>query len=387
MRANSNLKGLYEAAVRDRAEDRFYDDLRESLEKKEVSWRDFSIRQLFEDFVDDGASLISNWFHNPGDPVRITESGVSSTTFLNISGQLLVNRVMEAYNGPEFISDQLVETISTKLPRGEKIPGMSQIGNEAEAVGEGKPYPLVGFGEDWIETPETVKRGMICPITREAVVGDLTGLIMQRAGDVGEWIRYNKEVRCLQAALGITSLYNRRSRGVVQSYDDNNGNHDFDNLAATNALVDWTDIENALLLFDSMVDPSTGTPIRVLGGTLQIVVPTALLFTARRVINSTLIRFGDGAANTTQTEGPNPVSGIEIVSSQLVKSVTSSATTWFLGRFKKAFAYMEISPIQVTQAPANNEAEFTQDIVARFKVSEWGAAACLDPRYVVKSTA
>ena len=82
--------------------------------------------------------------------------------------------------------------------------------------------------------------------------------------------------------------------------------------------------------------------------------------------------------------------------STAISSVTSgpSATQtaaaakkwWFFGDFSRAFAYMENWPITVTQAPSNSEAEFTQDIVLRFKASERGAAAVLDPRCVVKST-
>jgi hypothetical protein len=40
----------------------------------------------------------------------------------------------------------------------------------------------------------------------------------------------------------------------------------------------------------------------------------------------------------------------------------------------------------VVQAPANNEAEFTQDIVMRFKASERGVCAVMNPRFVVQST-
>ena len=40
----------------------------------------------------------------------------------------------------------------------------------------------------------------------------------------------------------------------------------------------------------------------------------------------------------------------------------------------------------MVQAPTNSEAEFSQDIVLRFKASERGAAAVINPRYVVKST-
>ncbi len=47
---------------------------------------------------------------------------------------------------------------------------------------------------------------------------------------------------------------------------------------------------------------------------------------------------------------------------------------------------MENWPITVTQAPVGSEADFTNDIVLRFKASERGAAAVLNPRYVVKCT-
>ena len=47
---------------------------------------------------------------------------------------------------------------------------------------------------------------------------------------------------------------------------------------------------------------------------------------------------------------------------------------------------MEVSPITTAQAPVNNEMEFSNDIVARFKVSEWGVPAVFEPRKVVKNT-
>ena len=50
----------------------------------------------------------------------------------------------------------------------------------------------------------------------------------------------------------------------------------------------------------------------------------------------------------------------------------------------RAFRYVENWPMTVVQAPQNSEAEFNQDIVARFKASERGVAAVFDPRYMVK---
>ena len=45
---------------------------------------------------------------------------------------------------------------------------------------------------------------------------------------------------------------------------------------------------------------------------------------------------------------------------------------------------MENWPITVTQSAPGSEAEFSNDVVVRFKASERGAAAVLNPRYVVK---
>lgn len=390
-----NLRRSFLAGERDQKagkENKFWGNLQESLEKKHLRPEEFSIAELFEEFVPDGRELRNSF--NPrygGSNVALLEGAggggaVNTGAFANITGQIVYSRIMDSYNAPGFIGDQLVETISTNFD-GEKIPGIGQIGDEAEAIGEGNPYPLAGFSEEWIETPQTIKRGFIVGVTKEAVFFDRTGLILQRAGDVANWVRVNKEKRILDLVLGITTTYRRNGGTAQPTYGDT----PFDNLCATNALVDWTDVENSLLLFDALADPNTGEPITIMPDTL--VVPTALLMTARRILNASQIMFGPGgataAAGSTVAVSGNPLAGMpfNIVSSQYVSLRASSSTTWWIGQFKKGFKYMENWPIAVQKAPANNEAEFTQDIVARWKVSERGAAAVFDPRYAVKNTA
>lgn len=387
MRGRFNVIGLWEAAKGNPDNERkFHAELSEAIDSGEVKSSEFSFRELFEGLVDEGRSIVSQWSNNPESRMSLLEAGVQTANFSNITGQLMVNEVMAGYNDVSFIGDQLCRTMTTRLARGEKVIGLGGVGSGAvEVVGEGQPYPFAGFGEDWVQTPETAKRGTIVQITREAIVADLTGQLLDRARGVGYACGYDREVRILDAALGITSTWNRKNVGVTATYDDNTGNHDFDNLQATNALVDWTDIENAELLFDAMVDPNTGDVISVIPNT--VVVPTALKYTAMRIVNATEIKFGDGASNTSQTTfSTNPVSGYSVVSSPLVKNRTTSASTWFLGDFKKAFRYMEVSPMQVVEAPTNATEEFHRDIVNQYKVSEWGVAACVEPRYVVKCT-
>ena len=377
---------LYEAAKRDRTPDRFFEEIGEALQKKEIRPTDFSIRQLFETFVDDGREAVDSW--NPrhgGKGVMLRESGVETSAFSNITGQIVYTVMMEWFDNPEFIGSRLTENVPTVLS-GEKIAGVSLLGDQVESIGENQPYPRAGVSEDWIETPETTKRGVIVPVTKEAIFFDRTGQVLQHASQVSESMAINKEKRILDAVLGITSLYNRKGRGVVATYGDNSGSHDWDNLQASNALVDWTDIENAELLFDAMTDPNTGEPIMVMPK--QIIVPSALKHTARRILNATEIRFGDGASSTTQTVSANPVAGsLEIISTAYVKARTSSDSTWFIGDFARGFKYMENWPATVVEAPPNSAEEFDRDVAAQFKISERGTPAVTEPRYAVKCTA
>lgn len=377
---------LLEAARRDKKESRYFEDLEEALNKRQIKPNDFSIRDVFLHMVDDGHEIVESW--NPmqrggrgGHGVQLLEAGVDTSAFQNIMGQIVYSKVMEAWNNPILIGDKLVDTIQTSF-NGEKIPGVTQLGDGAEVVSEGDPYPMLGISEEWIDTPQTTKRGFIVPVTKEAVFFDRTGLVLKRAGDTTNWLAINKEKRIIDAVCGIVDLYRRNGAAAVATYSDTLHG---DNIAASNTLVDWTDIENVLLLFDALTDPNTAEPILTNPNTL--IVPSALIMTAKRVLQSTELRFGDGASNTTQQIFANPVAGMfQILSNQYVKARTSSASTYFLGEPKKAFAYMQNWPITSVQAPPSSELEFTNDIVSRFKVSERGAVAVLEPRHMVKGT-
>lgn len=382
-----------EAARRARKEEQYWDELREAITTGAYRPSDFSLNQLFCHFVEDGHEIVSSW--NPrhasgpaGKGVQLLEAGVDTSNFANITGQIVFSSVMDAWNLPAFIADQCCTTVPTGFS-GEKIPGMGQIGDEAEIVNESEPYPMVGFSEEWVETPATTKRGFIVPVTKEAVFFDRTGILTQRASDVTTWLRVSKEKRVLDTVLGITTSYKRNGVAGIATYGDSSGTHDWDNLAASNALVDWTDIENAELLFDGMTDPSTGEPLIVMPDTL--IVPSALKWQADRILSAVEIRYGDGASNTTQTIGGNPLTrnrgNLRVLSNAFVKARTSSASTWFYGQPAKAFYYMENWPIQSLTAPPNSEMEFQNDIIGRWKVTERGAPAVIRPHLMVKSTA
>jgi hypothetical protein len=393
MKRELQLRRLFEAAQRDGAVERFEADFGEALAKKEIRMGEFSIRRLFENFVPDGRQIVD--LYNPGHggsmaELKETSNVVASSQFAKISGQLLYNAVMQGYEQEQFVVSSLIPSISTQF-NGERIPGIGGLGDAGLTVDEGMPYPRAGVAQTYIDTPATTKRGVIVEVTKEAIFFDRTGLLERRCSAVGEAIGIGKEKRAINCLIDENSTDHRyRWRDVtIATYGDNSGSHSWDNLAASNALVDWTDIDAAEQLFSEILDPETGEPILI--SPSHVFVTRQLLYTAKRVINATDIAVQTPGfattGNPTETRVANPVENYTIVSTAQLARQMATDTTWYLGDPRKAFAYMENWPLTVVQAPANSEAEFTSDVVMRFKASERGAYATMDPRYMVKCTA
>ena len=365
--------------------------LSEALQQHNLKPEDFSIRDLAEGLVPEGHQWVRTMDPRSIGGVNLLEAGegVDVTAFLNITGQVIYSKIMEAYTQAAFVVSKLVDTVPTRLD-GEKIPGIGRIKDEITEVHPGMPYPHVGFGEDYIETPSTTKRGLIVPVTREAIFFDRTNLVLSRAAEVGEILGLNKEKRLLDLVIGATNNYKWKGTDYSTYYASGDGGP-WVNVIDDNELVDWTDVDAAEQLFADILDPNTAEPVLVQATT--VLVMPAYRHAAHRVFNAAEITYtGDGAA--TATTAANPLGNYTVAESRLAyrrivasgEAAADAKKWWFLGDFRKAFAYMENWPITVTQSPTGSEADFNQDIVVRFKASERGAAAVVNPRYVVKST-
>ena len=348
---------------------------------------DFSIRDLAEGLVEDGREWVASM--NPayaGSSVMESQSAVDSTAFSNITGQLLINEIMDAYESPAFSVSALFRVLSSRLS-GERIPGIGKVGDQTETVAEGMDFPHVGFGEDYIDTPVTTKRGLIVPVTKEAIFFDRTGLILERAREVGESLAINKEKRCVDVMIGATN--NHKWKGT--DYNTYQATTPWVNLlaGAANDLVDWTDVDAVEQLFALMTDPNTGEPIAI--NVNSIVATPARRHALNRILNATEVRH-IGPTSENETLARNPISGYSPLTSQYLYSrlvasglnADQAKATWFMGDPSRAFRYVENWPMTVVQAPQNSEAEFNQDIVARFKASERGVAVSWNPRFMVK---
>lgn len=346
----------------------------------------FSLRDLYVTTVKDGYESLMSM--NPAYGDSFATEAVDSSFFSNITGQIIYSRINQGYMSEDFVFSNLIPNIPTPFLDGEKIPGMSGIGDDVETVGEGQDYPELGFSDSYTETPRTTKRGGIVSVTREAIFADRTGLILRRASELGNFLGLNKEKRLIDIAIGATNTYTRNGTASDTYQTASPWIND-----QSNALTDWEELEASWLLMREMTDPDTGEHIALNGS--DIVVAPAKAATLARILSATQIRDTRG---TVETLSGNPVGGFlgnvragnsqlfaTRVETQLSVSAANSKLYWIHGDFAKAFGYMEAFAMQTSQQGATSEQSFSRDIVARYKASERGAAAVLEPRAVVRN--
>ncbi len=381
------LKRMYEM----NGPEKTVEHLQEALRKGDLKPEDFSIRELAEATL--SPERVRHMDPRQGGACLLEAGdGVDATAFSNITGQVVQSKILEAYEQEAFVVSRLVDTIPTRLD-GEKIPGIGRISDEVAEVRPGMSYPNLGFAEDYIETPQTTKRGFIVPVTKEAVFFDRTHLILQRAAEVGEVLGLNKEKRLIDLLIGVTNNY--KWKGAAYNTYSNTGTGSAPDgkwvNQMTEELIDWTDVDAAEQLFADIPDPNTNEPVLIQATT--VLVTPAYRHAAHRIFNAAEIHYAP-TGNMTTTVAANPLGNYTVVESRLAYrrimasgyDAADAKKWWFIGDFRKAFAYMENWPITVTQSPMNSEADFNQDILVRFKASERGAAAVINPRYIVRST-
>ena len=393
------------AIKRDYAENR--DDcvqrFREALDNGQIDKNSLSIRDLFVGLVEDGEEIIRMM-----DPrsskggISLTEAGnaVDTSAFANINGQIMYSTVLEKYQLETEIVNEVCETVPTRFS-GERIPGIGAIGDESQKIQEGQEYPIAGVNEQYIETPQTVKVGTIIPVTKEAIFFDRTNILLEMCAEVGRYVGIQQLQAVLGTVMGLTinginyNTYNRN--GTQYNTYLTSGAYINDQTGGTaNALVDWTSVQTAEITLSKITDPNTGLPITVQPSVM--LVPPALKYTAKRILTATEVRTTyPGYTSTANPAAPGNVQEISAnplendykpVSSRWVyyyqNLASATANTWYLIS-KKSFAWMENWPVTVVQAPTNSEAEFTQDIVMRYKASFRGNAAVREPRFSIRN--
>lgn len=323
---------------------------------------------------------------------------VTLSAFRLISQTVMNAMVMEQFASPELIFSRIIPTRQSNT-QFEQVRGVSRMGSVVAVVNEGQKYPVVGLSETWQNYCVMQKRGFIIQFTKEVLFFDKTGDVQRAAKEGGREQAEDLELRAIDciidentgaksAALG-GHRYHYENNSIA-TYGNSSGTHDWDNLAATNALVDWTDVENANLLFKALTDPKTGQVINV-GPAKHLVCGSSLEMTAQRIRNATEIEVATPGwattGNPTATKVANPFANkFEVLTNGFVDSRTATDTGWYYGDLTKAFALIEAWAPAMSFLGAGTQLEFEQDIVEQYKWNSLNNYTTIEPRSMVKAT-
>ena len=373
-------------------------DLTEGFRAGHIRPNEFSLRDLACHLIEAAGGPIG-WdglraLEARSDSMRLLEAtgAISTSAFRLVSQRMVDAAVMEGARLPDTVLSQVLPVVEGRKRRSE-FPSPTiplEQGKNARDVQEAQEYPVLGIYGERVKNLPTRKKGFQLPITREAILEDDTGSLLQAARDAGAAIaRMKEDLICDMVAGLIPDCVIEQRVGdtgdVVSNLFLTSGRWINSHV---NALVDWTDLDDAVNLLIANTIPGTGGPAVLLQR--HLLVPEQRRTLAYRILNAIETRSGSG--NNTVVAG-NPYSGQggtpgvtllvspHLYSRQIAAGVnqTNATGTWYFGDLTQAWRYYQLWPIEVSeeQSPAQR---YTHDIWVRYSVSECGVPVCVQPR-------
>lgn len=310
------------------------------------------------------------------------------SAYLGTITGLLEAKILEAYQKPEYIADQLVQVIPTKL-RQDKLIGTGRIGDKRSRMTPGEAHPRVQFQERYVTTPETQYDGLAIDVTTHAVFFDQTNQVLERAETVGDELALGKEFECIDAVLGVTNAYNYN--GTAYNTYMTSGNWINDQQCN---LVDWTDLDLCRQLFSRMTDQETGNRITIVPDT--ILVSPAKFETANQIIQATTYQQRTNSSAEVREGRNREQARYTVLSSPYVDqrctdadglnlSQANANEYWWMMQRAKAFAYMENWGITTRRASPSDYTMLDHNLVLSVFANMMGVVTGREPRYVIRN--
>ncbi len=352
---------------------RFAEQVSRLAVKGELKADNVSFKELFETLVNYDNSLDINTTSSQ----RMAEA-IASTSFPVVTKQLLHPKVLDAYNLAMGDVGQLVTEIPVARDE-EKLPGFTDP-ESLQRVGQAMPYEESVLDEKYVLL-KSFKFGRIISLTREMILFDQTGQILERARRIGGMAGYHRAQYIVEKACSLACnatgeaankslFWNGTSRTM---YADTHASWDVvanDNLTTTALSHDG--LKAALILLRKQKNQQ-GQFISV--NPRFLLIPPDLEETARQLILSD--RQFDVADNAI-----NPFKGqFQII----VSSFLSDVSDWYLGDFPRQTYWGWVWNIETSEQTSTSEKAFENDIVSRYKVGYYGGANTVDYKFVAKS--
>jgi hypothetical protein len=306
---------------------------------------------------------------------------------------LLEIEVMKGWEFPDFIMDDIMPERGTRMFDGRKVIGAGEIGDQAEPRYPGNPTRRAGFSERWIVQPRTVELALSCEVLQETVYLDLTGEVLERANNVGYWVHRRKEMLCIDHFLAIINnyIYN----GVAYNTYIQAGY--FNNVLPSNELFFWEQVQAAEILFRDMIDPATGSRVKITPDSIYI--NQDKLYTAQAIVGATELEYRSPPGSTTISQDVrkfgNVLRNYKLYTSPLVYQRMTDATglnlaasvagaRWYIWDSRNPpFHFCSNWPLRIQQAAPNQVDLIDRGIVLFVKADLRGIPMTYEPRRIV----
>lgn len=376
MLREGQINQLFEAHLADAGNDiqeaqkRVGDQIGRLIDKGELKPTELSFKALFESLCNKDRDVDVN------DSSRVVEA-MTASAFPYITSKAISKVLIDSYDYA--LGD--VSSLVTEVPSNraaEDIPGLT-AGDNLDLVGESAPYHEVTIKEKRCRITN-FKFGKIIALTKEMMLFDQTGRVLEQAKRIGEkggLHRHSIVVKkCASLACSETGeaadtslVYDGTARALYANDHSAWDTQTNDNISTT--AFGFTGVDELLQLLLAQKD-DRGDAIVVTAK--QLLVPVQLQTKALQLVGS---EWEYGTAN----RNINPYKGKYQV---IATPILTSAGVYYLGDFARQMRWQWVwEPITDTLM-ATSESAFTNDILQQFKFSYMGGCGALDHRFAAK---
>ncbi len=425
--------------------------------KAQVGADEFSVRELTEEFC--GREFVSELHSGPLSDSR-REALVSSRTpqaralFEDVAGVdpsaqqdinawtatvagLVEVKLLEGYNSPEFITDQLL-TVMPRRQNGGKLIAIPYVHpNVMKVVRPGVEFPDAGLTQLYVWARPNMTCGAKIGLDREAVVYDLSGELMGSAESVGKSLKWAQEYVRFGGIYGLKAIPpgtvdqtltdqiadSFRMGGSTVIGPDSTANptyqltavtsnanyYNYVNQLAAGTIVDWTSLRSYRNLLNLMRDPANNLPFDT--EIRDILVDPYYAADLQYLLHQSQVWRATGAAQAAPYQAsatttapftsvtPGAPEGVNlfgwsphwsnIAHQVLLDSGISEANSQkyaIVGDPKKAFVWQQAWDMRVDQANPTDADMLSRNIVNLW-VAQWSGQFCVrEPRFCVRGT-
>ena len=319
---------------------------------------------------------------------------ITASAFPMLTGTLGIAFLNEKYNDIPKVGDKLVREIRDPK-KVTTIAAIHSLDKNVDEIKEGKDFPEIGADEEKVEIRHR-KNGRKVVVTKEAIeeneVADIVTKFDALAEIASDWTEEQTLLRVTDhfgcgASPAEPYVYRPNGTGTAlfSALANTPGKRaPSGNRIVNNALVDETDLTAALTLLANMRN-GRGKRIYIPHSELILLVPFALVGKAAKIMNS---EYVPGRENEKSNYGPGGMWHMpagRIINTPKLDDL--SATTWYLGAFKRQFTRKWKMDFEYVTLGTDTQAYLNSQIAFQARIAWDMEVGATDYVYVIQCLA